>query len=243
MKSPITRHSSLSSVLLVLLLGIFAMLPPTTLGFEFQHDSDTDQCAKDVDLCTRDAEMWYKCPISCSQKFEKEGLMAEERDDPEQLFLLEVTRSDGTSLSLEENEGYLTLFAVLPLLPGMAQFYYDAIEHIAHVYKYTVVPMILPILPSDGSDDSNVDDEFIKPVPNAKSVLLKTGDTSNPVLKYLLTRKPVAGNHDLDFTTDRPTIFIVSHTGLYIERTVAPTMEMLERRIKVHEWAMTEKEL
>jgi hypothetical protein len=215
----------------------------TTNGFEFQHDFDVQECQKNVDKCTTDNKMWYKCPITCSKHYEEEGLMAEERSDPENFYQLHVTESNGQIKSLEDNEGYLTLFAVLPVLPGMAQYYYDAIDHISSVYKYTLVPIILPI-----SMKNNVEND-IQPIQNSKCMLLKSEkeetvkSNHNTVLQYLLTRKPVAGNSQLEFTLDRPTIFLVSHTGMYVERIVAPTMEMLERRIKVHELSMTQKEL
>ncbi|KAL3912017.1 MAG: hypothetical protein SGILL_007052, partial [Bacillariaceae sp.] len=177
------------------------------------------------------------CPIACSTHLHEEGAMAEERSDPEEFYLLETTRSDGKTMTLEDNEGYVTLFAVLPLLPGMAPFYYDAIEHMAEVYKYTLVPMILPI-PVDGSDLKDLPSR-----PGAKSIVLEHGDESNPVLQYLLSRKMVAGNEGLQLTLDRPTVFLVSHTGMFIERLVTPTMEMMERRLKVHEWAMGREDL
>ena len=163
--------------------------------------------------------------------------MAEERDDPEAFYLLEATRHNGKSMTLEDNEGYVTLFAVLPLLPGMAPYYYDAIEHMAQVYKYTLVPMILPI----AVDDSNL--KSLPQRPDGKTILLQNGGVNNPVLQYLLSRKMVAGNAEIQFSLDRPTIFLVSHTGMFIERLVAPTMEVMERRLKVHEWAMSKEDL
>lgn len=229
---------ALSSTLLALLgtsMIVFLMTP--TMAFEFQHDIDQEECAKDVDKCTTTPDMWYKCPISCSTHLEEEGAIAEERGDPEQFYLLETTRHDGTSMTLEDNEGYVTLFAVLPLLPGMAPYYYDAIEHIAQVYKYTLVPIILPIL-VDGSGL-----EELPHRPDAKSIVLQNGDASNAVLQYLTSRKVVAGNAALQFSLDRPTVFLVSHTGMYLEHLVAPTMEIMERRLKVHEWAMTKEDL
>ena len=213
------------------------MSAPSSTAFEFQHDFDKDECETIVDSCTTTPDTWYKCPISCSAALEQEGVMAEERDDPEQFYLLEATKHDGKSVTLEDNEGYVTLFAVLPLLPGMAPYYQDAIEHMARVYKYTLVPMILPI-PVEGS--------VLEALPqhsDAKTMLLQNGHTDHPVLRYLLSRNMVAGNAEVQFTPDRPTVFLVSHTGMFVERLVAPTMEVMERRLKVHEWAMSKEDL
>jgi hypothetical protein len=175
--------------------------------------------------------------------------MAEERDDPEQFFNLEVTTSKGTKYSIESNEGYITLFAVLPLLNGVAQYYYDAIEHISHVYKYTLVPIVYPFMTESATM------ALIRPAKDAKTILLMSGsstslssssidnnnhaDPNTSTLQYLLSRPIVAGNDQhVELDTDRPTIFLISHDGMYVERLIAPTMETIERRIKVYEQAM-----
>jgi hypothetical protein len=225
--------------MMVFLLLLILCLANITAAFEFQHDFDADECAQGIDKCTTTNDMWYKCPISCSKHFEEEGAMAEERADPEQFYLLETTKRDGKVLSLEGNEGYVTLFAALPLLPGMAPYYYDAIEHIAAVYKYTLVPMIFPIEVKGNSTSLDA----LPHKDNSKTIVLENGSRSNPILQYLLTRQIVAGNQAIQFKLDRPTIFLVSHTGMYVEQLPAPTMELLERRIKVHEWAMSKEDL
>jgi hypothetical protein len=246
-------------------------------AFEFQHDSADGDCPDRVDECATSPSLWYRCPVSCSRHLGREGNMAEERSDPEQFFNLKATairqrigNHDGgsstggggspggtTVISMEDNEGYITLYAVLPLLRGMAQYYYDAIEHIARVYKYTLVPMILPYpatATSSSSDDGDARTESdaspvaLSPVPGSKSILLQppptpSADDQPDVLKYVLSRQVVAGNHfDGDtLALDRPTIFLISHNGMFIERLVAPTMETMERRIKVYEHVMEER--
>eukprot|EP00531_Pseudo-nitzschia_arenysensis_P013656 CAMPEP_0116117472 /NCGR_PEP_ID=MMETSP0329-20121206/1592_1 /TAXON_ID=697910 /ORGANISM="Pseudo-nitzschia arenysensis, Strain B593" /LENGTH=199 /DNA_ID=CAMNT_0003611041 /DNA_START=269 /DNA_END=868 /DNA_ORIENTATION=- len=193
--------------------------------------------------------------------------MAEERGDPEQFYELSVNKvpvganakyNKGTNMSLEDNEGYVTMYAVLPMLPGMAEYYYHAIEHIAHVYKYTLVAMIMPYYDAAFDGDSSVSSSILKSIfdsrsTETKSILLTGYDVKqkaeNEVLEYLLSRQVVAGTLDPDDksspkTNDnrllmtRPNIFLVSHTGMFIERVVSPTMQMIERRIKVHELTM-----
>jgi hypothetical protein len=212
--------------------------------------------------------MWYSCPISCAKYLELEGCMAEQRTDPEQLYELHAKRSDVVSMSLEENEGYVTLYAVIPMLPGMAQYYYNAIEHIANIYKYTLVAMILPYYDDDQSTTSSPSSSILQSITDktlgentsnnnnnkkkkTKSILLeghKRGENvPNPVLEYLLSREVVAGNFNLNKNNNNesilmttPNIFLISHTGMFIERMVSPTMEMIERRLKVHLRAMDE---
>lgn len=259
----------------VVLLTVGVLLQHQALlvsAFEFDHDADADLCEKEIDndlgVCTSNSTMWFSCPISCADAlYGGRGTMAEERGDPEQLYELKVKKipvavnaeyDKGTDMSLEDNEGYITMYAVLPMLPGMAEYYYKAIEHIAHVYKYTLVAMILPYYDTASEQDGSVSLSILETILDSrstemKSILLTGYDVEqkpeNEVLKYLLSRQVVAGTLDPDNNASseandnkllmtRPNIFLVSHTGMFIERVVSPTMQMMERRIKVHELTM-----
>ena len=263
----------LSAVVLLSICVIFQWQASLVSGFEFDHDVDARLCEKEISksskVCTSNSTMWFSCPISCADALHGgRGTMAEERNDPEQFYELHVEKVEagasynvrkGTSRSLEDNEGYITMYAVLPMLPGMAEYYYHAIEHIAQVYKYTVVAMILPYYDTtDENHDAISILESIAESRNAfekpKSILLTgydaRGQPDNEVLEYLQSREVVAGtldprdgdnsseNDDDALLLTRPNIFLVSHTGMFIERVVSPTMKMIERRIKVHELAM-----
>jgi len=254
-------------------------------GFEFDHDVDAELCRKgiiaDPDVCTSNSTMWFTCPIFCAKALHGgRGTMAEERSNPENFYELHAKRvpeaagmsdNKGSDMTLEENEGYITLYAVLPMLPGMAEYYHDAIEHISQVYKYTLVAMILPYYDTiDDSISSSTSTSILQSIiesrkagkthgkkeTKAKSILLEGYDiqqkSGNEVLEYLLTQKVVAGTlypqSDDNYTDNdnmllitRPNIFLVSHTGMFIERIVSPSMEIIERRIKVHELAMEDK--
>jgi hypothetical protein len=267
---------------LILSFGITLKLQGWLVSaFEFDHDVNAEQCKKDIvadlGVCISNSTMWFSCPTSCSRAFNGgRGTMAEERNDPERFYELHSKRMSSSAdmdynkendFSLEDNEGYITLYAVLPLHPGMAEYYYDAIEHIAQVYKYTLVAMILPYYDTtnekDGSEVTSstsilqaIVGSRIAGEAKSKSILLAGYDvqtkTDNEILEYLLTREVVAGtlalkNHDNDDYDDnvllisRPNLFLVSHTGMFIERIVSPTMEVIEKRIKVHELAMEDR--
>jgi hypothetical protein len=273
-----------ATVLLVLTIGtILEQRVLLVSGFEFDHDVDAELCKNDIisdpDVCTSNSTMWFSCPISCARALHGgRGTMAEQRSDPEQFYELHAKRVAGTNynkgsdMSLEDNEGYITLYAVLPMLSGMAEYYYDTIEHISKVYKYSLVAMILPYYDTTNEQDDSKPSSSTsilqsivgsrssrethgKKETKTKSILLTGYDVQqnahNEVLEYLLTREVVAGtldpqypdrHYDNDNTLliTRPNIFIVSHTGMFIERVVSPTMEVIERRIKVHELAMEE---
>lgn len=279
------KSSSFLVAVLFLTIGIISEQKVLLVsGFEFDHDADAELCKKetiaDLDICTSNSTMWFSCPISCARVLHSgRGTMAEERSNPDQFYELHVKRvsvaagtnyNKGSDMSLEDNEGYVTLYATLPMLPGMAEYYYDAIEHIAQVYKYTLVAMILPYYDSTNDQDDSkpssstsvlqsiiasrkADEIHGNKKTKTKSILLTGYDVQqkpdNEVLKYLLTREIVAGtldpqSHNKHYDNDnmllitRPNIFLLSHTGMFIERVVSPTIEMIERRIKVHEIAM-----
>ena len=264
---------SSSFVVIAVLLTIGVIFEQQILivsGFEFDHDVDVELCRKEIaedsGICVSNSTMWFSCPISCAWVLHGGmGTMAEERTNPEQFYELRVEKmhegasNKGTDTSLENNEGYITMYAVLPMLPGMTEYYYRAIEHIAQVYKYTLVAMILPYYDTtENKQDDTSPISILKSIVGsqageAKSILLTGYDarqkTDNEVLEYLLSRDAVAGtldpeNHggsdenDNTLLITRLNVFLVSHTGMFIERVVSPTMEIIERRIKVHEIAM-----
>lgn len=267
-----------SSFLAVVLLTVTVVLQQQVSAYEFDHDADTELCKATIldggNVCTSNATMWFSCPISCSDYlYGGYGTMAEERSEPEQFFELNVQKvpvaadaniNRGEDMSLEDNEGYITLYAVVPMKPGIGKYYYEAIEHIAHVFKYTVVAMILPYYDTrkengalffpDGSSSVSIANRIIKSRSpgKTKSILLTGYDVrqnpDNKVLEYLLSRDVVAGKmhpeviegniEDDKLLAAGPNIFLVSQTGMYVERMVTPTIELLERRIKVHELAL-----
>ena len=236
-------------------------------GYEFDRDVDAELCKNDIGrdpgVCTSNSTMWFSCPISCSEAlYGGSGTMAEEKDDPERFYELYAKRAvigGGTGnkhVSLEHNEGYITLYAILPVLPGMALYYADAIEHISQVYKYTVVAMILPYYTDETDEEGN--SAILQSILESRRRMGKDGKTKsilleghglhqmddNKILEYLYNREKSASNfkeHEIENKMNlltRPNIFVVSHTGAFIEHVVSPTIEMIERRIKVHELVM-----
>ena len=155
--------------------------------------------------------------------------MKENQHDPEIFFQMQVTKQDGKSLDLEDFEGYVTLYATIPLIPGMSQFYYEMLEHVQGIFPYTIETLVAPY-------NISLADEVcvsITPRQEPKTILLKEVIEPSPVLEYLVNAEIVAGNDEAALLLDRVTIFIVSTDGVYIERLISPTMPLLERRVSV----------
>jgi hypothetical protein len=165
-----------------------------------------------------------------------EGSMAEIHNDPEALFQMSVTKSNGHELSLEDHEGYVTIFAVVPTkFPGMAKFYYDMLEHIGLIYPFTVQFLLLPWQTQDTNDPVDLESLFVqRRYPKPHVVLLEPASQPTNVLSYLLQADIVAGNDDALLKEDRVTTFLISSDGMYIERLLSPTITLLERRIAVY---------
>lgn len=215
---------------------------PSALGFRYQEDT-MGSCPSHVSECKTSETLWYECPISCSRSLELEGSMAEisETEDPEEFFQFEATKANGDSLSLSDAcEGYVTVYAVVPMVAGMSQFYHDMLEHIASVFPYTVQVLLLPWmgLPRNHKEKSEawMKEAVFKNRESSKKRVIVLKETSEPPkeLEYLVHVPLVAGNSDPAILLDRVTVFLVSAEGVFIERVVSPTMELLERRISVY---------
>ena len=150
--------------------------------------------------------------------------------DPESFYQLQFKTHEGKTFDLEDYEGFVTLFAAVPLLPGMSQYYYELIHHVQNIFPYTLETIVQP-LNAYAEEQNGI---HIKPHTNTKVVLLKETTVSAGPLDYFLNQiHPIAGSESLDIFMDRVTFFIVSTDGKHIERLISPTMKMLERRLQV----------
>jgi glutathione peroxidase-family protein len=162
-------------------------------------------------------------------------------NEPDDFYALSVTTAQGKKVPLENYDGYVVLFAVVPLLKdsGMAQYYYELLEHVQSIFKYTIEIVLLPVQVETMEEEAATD---IQPHAhdNAKVVLLKKMTGTTKTLDYLLNVPPTAGSlvshedKNLHLLRDRVTIFIVSSDGKFVERLISPTMAILERRLIVY---------
>jgi hypothetical protein len=137
---------------------------------------------------------------------------------------MQVTKQNGDILELEDFEGYVTLYAIIPLMQGMAQFYYEMLEHVQLIFPYTVEVLVAPY--NVGRSEVK-----IKPHEKPKTILLKEEKEPTPMMAYLNQAKTTHGNVENRLYFDRVTIFLVASDGMFVERVVSPTMSLLEQRI------------
>ena len=156
-------------------------------------------------------------------------------DEESLLYSLDVVTAKGSELSLEEYAGYVTIVAIVPLLQGMAQFYYELLEHVQSIYPYTLQILLLPCAVISNEPEKKLKAVNIKPRDKPKVVLLKPMIGQSPLVDYFVKKvKIYTGWDDTKVFPDRVTMFIVSANGEFVERAVSPTLHELERRIGVY---------
>lgn len=242
-KSSQTLLQSLGISLLLLGSSFFhvATCSSSPLAINFKRDMVGEDC-KDLteEACIRESITIQKCPIACSDLLEKSGSIARPpASDDGEMYQQVVTKADGTTMTLEEYEGYITLFVVIPLVPN-AQYYYELVEHVHKIFPFTVELLILPYpvaavaVVGEDSDESDAYAGEIIPHTNTKSTFLKHEERSDFMI-YLSESEVFGGEDNLkSFPNDRASIYIISSDGRFVERMVAPKLMDLEKRIIVY---------
>jgi hypothetical protein len=201
----------------------------SSVASTFDKDN-RDDCQTIMDKCTTDKDIWAECPHSCALSLEQLGSM-NESTDPEGFFELEFTTHQGKTFDLKDYEGYVTMFAVVPLMHGMSQHFYDILDHVQNVYPYTIQTIVMPFFMKDAANDVH-----IVPNPESKVALLEETDmsTEHPVEYFFSKLRSIAGSETVArLAADRVTIFLVSTDGVHMEKVISPTLRKLEHHIRL----------
>jgi len=211
----------------------WVVLSSTIVAHAYLLDHATaSDCADRVDTCRSSDHTFLECPETCAASldggFQPIGLPPGDWDN---FYQLEATMANGKTLSFERFDGYVTVLAAIPLLPGMAQYYYDLIEFVHQTYPYAVETIVLPFqLLKQKSDDSEEKVVEIKPKDNARTILLEKFASYNlvqhPVIQYLQSFR----NKD-PLANDKVTFFVVRHDGSQVERRVCPNKAKLDKLV------------
>lgn len=186
---------------------------------------DTDEfCAEQVGDCTACDYLWFKCPITCAKHLGVEGSWKKPRGDPEEFFHFHITKENGQEVEFEEFDGYVFLYAVIPLMPGVSQFYYEMLEHIHSIFPFTVQIFVLPYYVGKSGVS-------IKQHDKPKVVMLKEVEEPTPMMLYLNLGTNLDGNMEDKLYYDRVTMFLIEPEASLTERLISPTMPFLEQQI------------
>lgn len=223
---PFRRAAPAFALHALALATFFGMIAPKAKAFNYHLDTGSCGDVTD-DECIQEGITFFNCPITCSKLLERPGSIA--RMDGG-FFDQFVTQHDGERLSLEDFEGYVTLYAILPLVPSV-QYYYELLEHIQKIFPYTVEILVMPYHEAEEGDDDKV---MIKQHENSKVIFLQ--QELRPDLLFYLWESKVYGGDDNIKTApaDRASIYVISTDGMFVERLISPSLADLERRIIVY---------
>ena len=227
-----TRYSNNNSPYVRWVVVFFLTCTAMSHGFIFDMDTRDDCLQQTKEACLSDPDLYFQCAMTCSQHTFVEGYIGEAQD-PEEVFGLQVTTAEGKKISLEDYEGYVTLFAVVPLLPGMAQYYYEMLEHVNKVFSYTVEILLFPWNVNDPKRVSLKPHDDAHKHQSKKVILLEESMQPCEAMEFLASLQPYIGTYDPTIEMDRVSIFMISSDGKYVERLISPSMSILERRLQV----------
>jgi len=209
-----------------------------------------DDCRDLLEYCQSDiyGHVYLQCPDLCTKFLEQEGFVGTAHDNPDALYdagTLRVYDANGGQRTVDSDryEGYVLAFAIVPLLPGMAVYYYEMMAHLHSVFQPKVEFAILPI---------DLEHEIhLKPrEENAKVVIFDeesalTVTETHPWVKHLSSIKPRSGlgtnDHgdgvtveQRDLQLDRVSVYIVSADGYFVEQLIAPSMSKLKSKLRTY---------
>ena len=196
---------------------------------DYSLDRDTaGDCTKRVGECRTSDETFLECPQTCANHLDG-GLMVQGYvPEKDAFYNLEAKSSKGDVVDFERFDGYVTVIAALPLMPGMAQYYYELMEYFSKKFPYMVSTAVLPF---KQTNNRNYDIHNLDIFTKNKSLILETHTDSSlgshPVVEFVESVERNQRGRDPLFD-DRAIIFVVSHNGRYVERRVCPTKEKLE---------------
>ena len=130
----------------------------------------------------------------------------------------------GKTIELEDLEGLIIVYAVIPLFPGMAQWYYEMVEHVRATRKFTVASIVLPY--RQFSEDDNIEKaetvyKSIAPNKQYGTILLKETDldTTPAILEHLMNAKFKQGNwHLQELHLEVVSVYIVASSAVMFQK-------------------------
>ncbi|CAJ1961723.1 unnamed protein product [Cylindrotheca closterium] len=185
--------------------------------------------------------IFLQCPKTCAAMLEVPGMVGKSPKGDDELWWesTETVRTiQGKRVATDRWDGCVTVVATVPMLPGMAPYYYEMMETLHKQYKPHVEFILIPI---DLGETIHIK---LRKKPGV--VVLEEESPmavlTNPFVQYLTSIKPDAGavvtNHldeleQLDLHTDRASFFVISSDGYFIESLISPPMKKLQRRINL----------
>mmetsp|Transcript_30660 Transcript_30660/g.45383 ORF Transcript_30660/g.45383 Transcript_30660/m.45383 type:complete len:233 (+) Transcript_30660:202-900(+) len=218
-----------------LVLFLALLITSASASYQAKFDEDTgENCDTKVDNCYSDDETFHECSATCRRHMQANLVKRTEfygkSTDPDSFYDLEANaKKEHSTLSFERFEGYIVVLAVIPLIPGVAKFYFDLLDHLHEIYPITVEVVVLPVSqfpkpmgPGDSKFSRNVDSKITELwgwIPSE----------TNPIIKFL---GEGASMNNEDFKVDAVTVFTISADALYVQASIFPSLSDLQKVLK-----------
>ena len=139
-----------SAPLLVILLLLILTYAAVSNKFDSDTGENCDQKAA-KELCTTTPDTYFECPITCARRVRPERAAWGGFDSSDSPFYQFRWRDyQGKRVNFEDFDGEIVIVATIPMLPGLAQYNYDLLNHVLDVYKYGVEVVVVPMKGQDG---------------------------------------------------------------------------------------------
>ena len=213
-----------------LLSALFCLF---SLATAYDWDKDTiGNCEDYLDTCQSDPSTYYQCPIACAEHLGNDRLVRGKSPLPGGFDRQFWNNEHHEMVRFDRFRGSVTLVAVLPLLPGMAQFYVDLLHQVKKDNP-TIECVVLPF-----TQDPDVS---IQMPPNSPCLLLETFTHESlaqcPIVKYF---EVAERRQAIPVANDRAIFYLKDHTDTYNEKRITPTHERLDRLVASYARQSTE---
>jgi len=212
----------------------------------YRLDRDTaSDCEDRVDDCRSTPNTYFECPVTCSESLKGPHLMVQGwANSPDTFFGILSRRSDGSPVEFEQFDGVITIIAAVPMLPGMAQFYYEMAEQLVANEPFRTACIVLPFRSTiEGVTDPSVE---LKLRENARCTVLQTYVAehfeNNNLVRYLDSVRRQQPESQIVVYDDKAIMFMVSHDARIVERRVTPAWDQMKAVLK-HYYRHMDEEL
>ncbi len=222
------------------------LLLPASLAFHFDEDTGSN-CPERATAgdCVKDSITFYECAHSCTKHYHREFNPEEQSDGhvdfPDYFYSLDMPLAGQDPnakkkkvVHFDRFEDYIVVVAVVPLVPGMAQYTYDMLDHLQKTFPYTLEVLYMPLLAHE-KDEETAPKLVTKP--NSKIIVTETQYHRDNFIYYFhvsalnhLTKNALS-SRDRELDRDRATVFVVSINGKIIERMEQPSLVQLDKYV------------
>ena len=236
-----------------------------------------DDCSSLIQYCQSDlyGHIFVQCAKTCTEYLQHPNTnMIGTVQDEDAFYNLPRLRlsgniqylslpNAGNKLSTERFEGSVTVVALVPLLPGMAAYYYELFVH-AHAHFQPHLEVV--VIPIDLGQGLHIKERQLGPssaslatrqsqkqkqrhvwVLEEESSIMK-----HPLVDFLFSVKPRNGNGtknrhgntvQAEINTDRVTMYILSADSFFVERIVSPSLQVVQEKVRTYVKSIDYKDL